>query len=140
MKIAFICIHNSCRSQMAEAIARHKAKTLGLDVEFFSAGSDISKGVNQQAIRMIKELYSIDMKDHYAKLIETLPNDIDIAVSMGCNVACPNLKTKYYYDFGLDDPSGNDDEIFKQTIKSLDSKLNTLLQSIKTNSLKDFIC
>ena len=140
MKIAFICVHNSCRSQMAEALAKYKAKKLGLDLEIFSAGSDTSKGVNPQAIRLIHELYQIDMKDHYAKLIEALPKDINIAVSMGCNVACPSLKAEYFFDFALMDPSGSDDETFKQIIKILDSKLDALLHAIKTNSLKGFVC
>lgn len=140
MKIAFICVHNSCRSQMAEALAKHKAKAMGLDIEIFSAGSDTSRGINPQAIRLINELYSLDMTNHYAKLIEALPKDLDIAVSMGCNVACPSLKADYFLDFALEDPSGSDDESFKQIIKALDSKLDALLEAIMTNSLKGFVC
>lgn len=140
MKIAFICVHNSCRSQMAEALARYKIEKLGLDIEVFSAGSDTSRGVNPQAIRFIQELYKIDMKDHYAKLIETLPKDIDIAISMGCDIACPSLKAKYYFDFNLIDPSGSDDKAFKEVIKTLDSKITNLLNAIKTHSLQGFIC
>ncbi|EAI4691932.1 arsenate reductase ArsC [Campylobacter jejuni] len=114
MKLAFICIHNSCRSQMAEALARHKAEKMGVDIEVFSAGSDTSKGVNSQAIRLMREIYQIDMKKHYSKLIDSLPQNLDIVVSMGCGVACPSLKSRYYFVFGLKDPSGSCDDEFKK--------------------------
>ncbi|EAL1484622.1 arsenate reductase ArsC [Campylobacter coli] len=140
MILAFICIHNSCRSQMAEALAKHKAEKMGIDIEVFSAGSDTSKGVNSQAIRLMGEIYQIDMKKHYSKLIDSLPQNLDIVVSMGCGVACPSLKSRYYFDFGLKDPSGSCDDEFKKIIQILDYKLTALLQAIKTNSLKDFRC
>ncbi|TEY02076.1 arsenate reductase ArsC [Campylobacter sp. US33a] len=140
MKIAFICVHNSCRSQMAEALARYKAKNMGIDIEVFSAGSDISKGINPQAIKLMYEIYQINMKKHYPKLINSLPKDLDIVVSMGCGVACPNLKSRYYFDFKLSDPSGSCDNEFKKIIQILDSKLTALLWTIKTNSLKGFAC
>lgn len=140
MKLAFICIHNSCRSQMAEALARYKAGQMGIDIEVFSAGSDTSKGVNSEAIRLMCEIYQINMKKHYSKLIDSLPQNLDIVVSMGCGVTCPSLKSKYHFDFGLSDPSGSCDDEFKKIIQILDSKLTALLQAVKTNSLKDFTC
>lgn len=80
------------------------------------------------------------MKDQYAKLIESLPIGIDIAISISCNVVCPSLKARYYFDFKLIDPSGKDYEAFKEVIKILDTKLDSLLRAIQTNSLKGFIC
>ena len=85
-KIAFICVHNSCRSQIAEAFG----KVLAADVfESYSAGTETKPQINQDAVRLMKELYGIDMeKTQYSKLISAIPKP-DIAISMGCNVSCP---------------------------------------------------
>lgn len=69
-----------------------------------------------------------------------MPSGIDITISISCNVVCPSLKARYYFDFKLIDPSGKDYEAFKEVIKTLDTKLDSLLRVIQTNSLKGFIC
>ena len=83
-KVAFICVHNSCRSQIAEALGKHLASDV---FESYSAGTETKLQINQDAVRIMKELYGIDMEAErqYSKLIDEIPVP-DIAISMGCNV------------------------------------------------------
>ena len=85
-KVAFICVHNSCRSQIAEALG----KALASDVfESYSAGTETKPRINQDAVRLVNELYGIDMEHtQYSKLISAIPEP-DFTISMGCNVGCP---------------------------------------------------
>lgn len=140
MKIAFICIHNSCRSQMAEALANFHAKKMQLNLKIYSAGSEKNRSIHPKAIHFLAINYGIDMSDHYVKTIDVLPKDIDIVVSMGCGIKCPALKGKYFFDFQLEDPSNFDDLAFQESIKILESKVIALLESIKSGTLGDFRC
>ena len=100
--VAFVCIHNSCRSQMAEAWAKH----LGKDVlEVYSAGTENYPEVKPGAVTVMEES-GINMSDHYPKLLLDIPNDIDIIITMGCGVSCPTVPCKHREDWGLEDPSG----------------------------------
>ena len=122
-KVAFICVHNSCRSQIAEALGRRLA---GDAFESYSAGTQIKEQINQDAVRLMKELYSLDMeKTQYSKLISELP-PIDIVVTMGFNVACPYLPAERRMDWGLADPTGMDDEAFIATIRAIGQKILAL--------------
>lgn len=95
-RIAFICVHNSCRSQIAEALGKH---LLGDKIDFYSAGTETKPQINQDAVRLMKQLYNIDMeKTQYSKTIDEIPTP-DIAISMGCDVGCP------FIDKGLPTPS-----------------------------------
>lgn len=132
VKVGFICVHNSCRSQMAEAIARLKA---GDKIEAYSGGTEIKDEINQDAVRIIKELYGVDMNESQgSKLITELP-ELDIVVKMGCNVVCPFLPSKYEEDWGLDDPSGKSDEEFKLVAETIEKKLEELIAKIESNSI-----
>ena len=113
-KIAFICVHNSCRSQIAEAFGRHLASGV---FESYSAGTEIKNCINQDAVRLMKELYNIDMEadGQYSKLITDIPEP-DIAISMGCNVGCPFVGRPFDDNWGLDDPTGQSDDVFKEVI------------------------
>ena len=95
-KVAFICVHNSCRSQIAEALG----KQLASDVfESFSAGTELKDCINPDAVRLMKQLYGIDMEaTQRPKLLEGLPA-IDVVVTMGCNVECPYLPCKRREDW-----------------------------------------
>lgn len=126
-KVAFICVHNSCRSQIAEALG----KLLASDVfESYSAGTEISGKINQDAVRLMKKTYRIDMeKEQYSKKLEELPQ-IDIVITMGCNVKCPYFPAQHREDWGLSDPSGQSDEIFLETIKTTEKKILELKQRI----------
>ena len=119
-KVAFICVHNSCRSHIAEALCRHFA---GDVFECYSAGTETKPQINQDAVRLIKELYDIDMeKTQYSKLLSDIP-EVDIVITMGCNVECPLLPCKHREDWGLEDPSGKSDDAFRKTIKAIEEKI-----------------
>ena len=120
-KIAFICVHNSCRSQIAEALGRH----LAADVfESYSAGTELKDRINQDAVRLMKELYHIDMEAEvqHSKLLDDLP-PVDGVITMGCNVQCPFLSCKWREDWGLDDPTGQTDTVFYETIRKIEKKI-----------------
>ncbi len=128
VKVAFVCVHNSCRSQIAEALG----KSLANDVfESYSAGTETKPQINQDAVRLMKDIYSIDMEaTQSSKLIADIPQ-VDIVVTMGCNVNCPYLPSKHREDWGLDDPSGKDDETFKVTIATIHEKILDLKERVQ---------
>jgi arsenate reductase (thioredoxin) len=132
-KVAFICVHNSCRSQMAEAIGR----LYGNDVfSSYSAGTEVKSEINKDAIKTIKNLYNVDISEtQHVKLIDDLP-EIDIVVKMGCNVMCPFLPSKYEEDWGLEDPTGKGEEAFIKTAKIIEAKIKDLVEKIKNNQIK----
>ena len=122
INIAFVCVHNSCRSQMAEALAKELCSDM---FNSFSAGTEIANNINQDAVRIIKSMYNIDMSNNYSKLTTDLPK-IDILITMGCNVDCPNIPCTFREDWGLDDPSTMEDIVFKLTAKLIEEKLKNL--------------
>lgn len=123
MKVAFICVHNSCRSQIAEALGRHFASDV---FESYSAGTETKPQINQDAVRLIKKLYGIDMeKTQYPKLLSDIP-PVDVVITMGCNVECPYLPCKQREDWGLNDPTGKSDEEFEKVISTIDMKIKEL--------------
>lgn len=131
-KVAFICVHNSCRSQMAEALAKHFAEEI---FESYSAGTELRPQINQDAVRLIKERYGIDMeKTQHPKLIEEIP-EVDIVIKMGCNVVCPFVPGRYEEDWGLEDPSGQSDQVFHQIIDEIEKKVNALAENIELGRL-----
>ena len=107
-KVAFICVHNSCRSQIAEAFGRHLASDV---FQSYSAGTETKPRINQDAVRIMKELYNIDMEadGQFSKLVSDIP-DPDIAISMGCNVGCPFIGRPFDDNWGLEDPTGKSDD------------------------------
>lgn len=119
-KVAFICVHNSCRSQIAEALGKHLA---GDVFESYSAGTELKDHINPDAVRLMKKIYGIDMElTQKNKLIAEIPNP-DVVVTMGCNVSCPTMPCKIREDWGLDDPSGKEDEVFEKTIQIIEEKI-----------------
>lgn len=132
-KVAFICVHNSCRSQMAEALAKLYASDV---FEAYSAGTETKPQINQDAVRIIKEIYDVDMnKTQHSKLLTEIP-EVDIVVKMGCNVVCPFLPSRHEEDWGLEDPSGKSDDEFKKTAAAIESRVKDLSQRIKNNLIK----
>ena len=124
-KVAFICVHNSCRSQIAEALCKQFAGDL---FECYSAGTETKPQINGDAVRLVKELYGIDMeKTQYSKLLSDIP-PVDIVVTMGCNVECPFLPCKHREDWGLDYPTGKSDEEFIEVIKTIETKVKELMR------------
>lgn len=131
-KVAFICVHNSCRSQMAEALG----KLFGSSVfESYSAGTETKPQINQDAVRIIKDLYNIDMNEtQKSKLLSDIP-EVDVVIKMGCNVVCPILPGKHVEDWGLDDPTGKSDEEFIKTAKTIEEKIKDLAKRIENNEI-----
>ncbi len=126
-KVAFVCVHNSCRSQIAEALGR----LLAADVfESYSAGTETKPQINQDAVRLMKQLYGIDMqKTQYSKLISDIP-PVDIVITMGCNVSCPLLPCRERSDWGLEDPTGKDDEAFIDIIERIEKNIRSLAKQL----------
>lgn len=132
-KVAFICVHNSCRSQMAEALGKHFASAV---FESYSAGTELRPQINQDAVRLIKERYGIDMEaTQTSKLLSDIP-DVDVVIKMGCNVVCPFLPSQHEEDWGLDDPSGKPDEVFYETMEKIESYVKDLAFRIEAGELK----
>ena len=126
-KVAFICVHNSCRSQIAEALGKYYASDV---FESYSAGTELKNSINPDAVRLMKEIYDIDMKKtQHPKLINDIP-DVDIAISMCCNVGCPYIGKEFDDNWMLDDPSGKNDEEFIKVIKQIEIKIKELKERL----------
>lgn len=122
-KIAFICVHNSCRSQIAECLGKY---FMGDKYDFYSAGTETKPCINQDAVRIVKEIYGIDMeKEQYSKTVDKIPKP-DIAIAMGCDVGCPYIGKSFDEDWGLPDPTGKEDGFFIDVIKSIEKKIKNL--------------
>ena len=131
VKVAFVCVHNSCRSQMAEALGKKLAANV---FESYSAGTETKPTINKDAVRIMKQLYDIDMeKEQFSKLITDIPLP-DIVITMGCHVNCPYLPCKYREDWGLEDPTGKSDDEFQKTAKIIERKILELKENILSKS------
>ncbi len=127
-KVAFICIHNSCRSQIAEALGKHLAADA---FESYSAGSETKPQINQDAVRLMKEIYGIDMeKAQCSKTFDKIPEP-DIAVSMGCDVGCPYIGRAFDDNWGLADPTGQPDDVFREIIDKIEKQILQLKEQIE---------
>ncbi len=128
-KIAFVCTHNSCRSQMAEAWA----KELGGDfLEVFSAGIEEYPEVKPKAVQVMEEV-NISMEGYHPKLISDIPNEFDYLITMGCDVICPYIPSKYQEDWKLNDPSGGSIEDFRIIRDIIKKKMIYFINIIKNN-------
>ena len=130
-KVAFVCVHNSCRSQIAQALGRH----LAADVfESYSAGTELKDRITPDAVRLMKKLYHIDMEaeSQRSKLLSELP-PVDGVVTMGCNVQCPALPCTWREDWGLDDPTGQPDAVFEETIRRIEANILRLRDRLRGN-------
>lgn len=127
-KVAFVCVHNSCRSQMAEALG----KKLAADVfDSYSAGTELKNCINPDAVRLMKEKHGIDMEEtQYSKLLQDIPTP-DVVILMGCNVGCPILPGKYKENWGLEDPTGQGDEAFYKTMSLIEEKILLLKEKLQ---------
>ena len=131
-KVAFVCVHNSCRSQMAEALG----KIYGSEVfESYSAGTETKPKINQDAVEIIKELYNVDMNESQkSKLLSDIPK-VDIVIKMGCNVVYPYVMAEHIEDWGLEDPTGKSKEEFIKIAKAIENKVIDLVERIKNNKI-----
>ena len=126
--VAFVCVHNSCRSQMAEALGRHLAAAVFTSC---SAGTETVPRINPDAVRLMREIYGIEMEPaQYSKTLDKLP-PVDVLITMGCNVQCPYLPCKRREDWGLEDPTGKSDEEFRKVIAVIEQKVLALRESLR---------
>ncbi len=130
-KVAFVCVHNSCRSQMAEGWAKH----LGADVlEAYSAGTENYPEVKPLAVQVMEEA-GVSMAGHRPKLLTEIPEELDILITMGCNVVCPYIPNSHQEDWGLTDPSGGPVEGFRETRDLIRGKVEDLIERVKQGRL-----
>ncbi len=130
-KVAFVCVHNSARSQMAEGLA----KKLGDHVfDSYSAGTEEYSEVKPLAVEAMEEI-GISMADHYPKLLTDIPKDIDIVITMGCEANCPFVPSRLEEDWGLDDPSGGSIEDFRKTRNLIEEKIKELIKRIENKEI-----
>lgn len=128
-KVAFLCVHNSCRSQIAEALGRKLASDI---FESYSAGTELKDHINPDAVRLMKKIHGIDMElTQYNKLILEIPEP-DVVILMGCNVGCPVTEAKIVEDWGLEDPSGREDNFFEETIRQIEEKVIDLRERLSS--------
>ena len=133
VKVAYICVHNSCRSQMAEALSKICASDV---IEAYSAGTETKPEINRDAVEIIGDLYGVDMtKEQKSKLLTEIP-PVDIVVTMGCNVECPYFPSKHREDWGLEDPTGKNREEFIKTARIIEEKVKDLRDRIVSGDLK----
>ena len=133
-RVAFVCVHNSCRSQIAEALG----KLLAADAfESCSGGTETVPRINPDAVRLMRELYGVDMElTQRSKLITKLP-PVDIVVTMGCNVNCPHLPCRHREDWGLEDPTGQDDGTYEAVMEEIRRRILQLRQSLLSAPLEN---
>ncbi|BAE86386.1 MULTISPECIES: arsenate reductase ArsC [Desulfitobacteriaceae] len=132
VKVAFVCVHNSCRSQMAEALGKKFASNV---FESYSAGTETKPAIDKDAVRIVKQLYDIDMeKTQVSKLIQAIPQP-DIVITMGCNVNCPYVPCKYREDWGLEDPTGKSDDEFIRAARIIEDKVLKLKERIMSGEI-----
>jgi len=132
LKVAFVCVHNSCRSQMAEGYG--KALSQGL-MDVYSAGTEDYPEVKPMAVKVMED-DGIDMSSHSPKLLSDIPESLDILITMGCNVSCPFVPARFSEDWGLDDPSGGPESGFIYTRDLIKSKVEKLVERIKAGEFK----
>lgn len=134
-KVAFLCVHNSCRSQMAQALGK---KLAGDVFDSFSAGTEPGSRINPDAVRLMKRVHGIDMEQtQYNKPLSDLP-PVDIVVTMGCNVQCPTFPCSHREDWGLDDPSSKEDEEFLTVMTQIEEKVLDLKRRIQSGEMGPF--
>ena len=120
---AFFCVHNSCRSQIAEALGKHLR---GDEFDFYSEGTETKPQINPDAVRLMKQCYGIDMKQtQYSKTADRIPVP-DLAISMGCEVGCPYIGRAFDDNWNLPDPTGKSDEEFLAVIAEIERRVRML--------------
>jgi protein-tyrosine-phosphatase len=127
MRILFVCVENSNRSQMAEAFARLHG---GDSVEAFSAGSRPSGKINPRAVEAMREV-GYDLSRHHSKSLDEIPNgEYDVALTMGCGDACPLVKARRREDWTLPDPRDMSLDELRKVRDRIEELVKELLASL----------
>lgn len=126
-KIAFVCITNSCRSQMAEAFCLQLGKG---QVKSYSAGLKPTFSIDENAIMVMAEK-GIKMDNQYPKRLEDIPDTFDILVTLGDEALEHYIKADKREVWHLDDPKGKDINIYRQTRDLIYQKVEKLVNDIE---------
>lgn len=126
-KLLFVCVENSCRSQMAEAFGHMHGRN---QVEVYSSGSRPSGKVNERAIQFMAEV-GYDLSQHQSKSLDDIPQvEYDAAITMGCGDECPTVQARRREDWGLDDPKNESDERFRLIRDQIEERVKKLLAEL----------
>lgn len=122
--ILFVCVENSCRSQMAEAFGKIHGKNL---VDCYSSGSRPSGKINEQAIASMKEV-GYDLSTHSSKSLMEIPDiEYDLAITMGCGDECPNVRARERQDWNIPDPKHLEKSRFGEVRDSIKERVKELI-------------
>ena len=123
-RVLFVCVENSCRSQIAEAFSKIHGEGA---VEAYSAGSRPSGKVNHKAIEFMREL-GYDLSSHSSKSLSDIPDvEFDVAVTMGCGDECPFVRAKEREDWDIPDPKEFPPEEFRKIRDLIETKVKELI-------------
>ncbi|MFA4992379.1 MAG: arsenate reductase ArsC [Candidatus Omnitrophota bacterium] len=126
-KILFVCVENSCRSQIAEGFAKALG---GLKLEVYSAGSKPGGKVSPDAVKVMREI-GIDISTAKSKGFNDLPaKEFDYVVTMGCKDICPLVPAKEHIDWNIEDPKGKDEKFFRKTRDLIKEKVESLIREV----------
>ena len=129
-RVLFVCIENSCRSQIAEAFANIHGKGV---IEAYSSGSRPSGKVNDKAIVSMKAA-GYDLSKHHSKSLSEIPDiEYDLVVTMGCGDKCPFVRAKEREDWGIPDPKDLNPEDFERVRDMIENKVKVLLDNVSKN-------
>ncbi|RLB73100.1 MAG: arsenate reductase ArsC [Deltaproteobacteria bacterium] len=125
-KVLFVCVENSCRSQMAEAFAKIHGKNV---LESYSAGSQASGKINQKAIKSMQET-GYDLGTHKSKSLSAIPDiEYDFAITMGCGDECPYVRAKQRQDWVIQDPKNMNQQEFNKIRDRIEEKILSLIKN-----------
>ena len=131
-KVLFICVENSCRSQIAEGFARNFGEGI---IEAYSAGSRPLGNINPEAIRVMQEL-GIDILSQRSKGFDQLPvKEFDYVITLGCQDACPFVPAKQHIDWNIADPKGKDVEFFRKVRDDIAENVKELIRTCGAKNL-----
>jgi len=127
-RLLFVCVENSCRSQIAEAVARIHGKD---QFEVYSAGSRPSGKVSPKAIESMREI-GYDLTKHYSRSLREIPDvEYDFVATMGCNDECPFVRARRHEDWAIPDPKELSLEQFRETRNLIERKVIDILMQLK---------
>lgn len=130
-RVLFVCVENSCRSQMAEAFARRLA---GDVFEVYSAGSHPAGSIDPQAIQSMHDL-GYDLAGQYSKSLDEIPKvRYEHVITLGCGDQCPLIPSVHHEDWEIPDPKGLPPDEFRRVRNLIRAKVETLAMKIRWNN------
>lgn len=124
-RVLFVCVENSCRSQMAEGFAAHLGNNV---LEVYSAGSKPSGKINPDAVKVMQEA-GINISAQQSKGFNDLPlREFDYVITLGCQDTCPFIPAKNHIDWHIDDPKGKDIDFFRRVRDEIQGKVRILVE------------